>query len=257
MQAIRVLENVLLMHIQIININGLKYTKKLIFNLLNQNFDGILKITIVDQGSTEKGTKRYFDFMENLSNNINVVRNKENININVVWNKFYQNTKDNYLCFLNNDVSVPKNFVKDTVQILNTEPYVGCVVHATNNPQYSTPTRFLKYVIPNKKFAQGWDFTIRRNLYTPIPKNLDTFGGDDWLFSHMYKMGYSTAIALSSPIIHYWGKSRKYFKGDRKKIIDQYKKYKNAELLDYNKDYSWHYAELANYNSRIKENAES
>ena len=222
------------MHILVVNINGLKYLKNLIKDLKKQTYS--FKLTIVDQGSIEKGT---YEFLSAISKEkfTHVVLNRENVNLNTIWNRFYYQNTDEMLCFLNNDVRVPKNFVEDTVNIFLKEPEVGCVVHATNHPNYNKTTK-LTYVIINKEFAQGWDFTMLKSVYTPIPEDLNTFGGDDWLYLNMYDKGYKTAIALSSPIIHYCGMSRKYFTGSRNDISKiYYNKYSNKKMPHYNKKY--------------------
>lgn len=217
------------MDIQIININNLQYTKNLIDDLSKQTvkFD----LTLVDQGSNEKGTNKYLDSL-----NINIIKNSKNININKLWNNFYHKSNQECLCFLNNDIKIPYNFIEDTIQIFEKEKQVGCVVHSTNHPNYNKTTP-LNYVIPKKQFVQGWDFTIRKKAYKLIPEQLHTFGGDDWLFSNLYKNNWKIAVALSSPIIHYWAKSRKYYNGNRKTTTQEYQKYGFKKLPHYLKHY--------------------
>jgi len=198
-------------HVQVVNINNLGYTKEVVNDILVQSCP--YKLTVIDQGSTEAGTKEYLEFLDQLEW-IEVIRNKENVNLNILWNRLYHNSDCEYICFLNNDVRIPSNFLKDTVEIFEREKGVGCVVHATNHPKYCA-VKELEYVVLEDKFTQGWDFTMRREVYDPIPENIDTFGGDDWLFTRMYNKDWSAAVAISSPIIHYKAKSRKYFKGDR------------------------------------------
>jgi GT2 family glycosyltransferase len=222
------------MHILVININNLQYLKNLIQDLRKQTHP--FKLTVVDQGSVEKGTYQYLRKIMSISSS-NVILNEKNININKIWNNFYKNSTDELLCFLNNDIRVPTNFVSDTISIFLKEPLVGAVVHATNHPDYKRTSR-LKYVVLNDEFAQGWDFTMLRSVYTPIPEELDTFGGDDWLYLNMYEKGYKTAVALSSPIIHYCAQSRKYFTGNKSAVTDiYYSKYSNKRLPHYNKKY--------------------
>jgi GT2 family glycosyltransferase len=223
------------MHILIVNINNLKYLKNLIKDLQSQTAP--FKLTVVDQGSVEKGTYAYLNCIGTMPFTDDIIANKENKNLNLIWNKFYSRTTDSLLCFLNNDIRIPKNFVQNTIDIFLKEPKVGCVVHATNHPDYKKVTE-LSYVVLNEQIAQGWDFTILQSVYTPIPEDLVTFGGDDWLYSNMYKKGYKTAMALSSPIIHYHAQSRKYFTGDRTRVTDiYYSKYSNKKLLHYHSKY--------------------
>lgn len=193
----------------VVNINNLDYTRGCIADLLKQTrpFD----LTIIDQNSNEAGTKEYLNKIAK-TYNFKVVFNNENIDLNRIWNSFYLNNKNKYLCFLNNDVRLPDNFIADTIDIFEREDDVGCVVHATNHPNYSRKINQLKYIVLDRKIKQGWDFTIRRSAYNIIPDELHVYCGDDYLFEMMYRSNLKTAFALSSPIIHYQGKSMKYLK---------------------------------------------
>lgn len=197
--------------ILIVNINNLVYTRDVINDLFQQSCPSFY-ITLVDQNSIEKGTT---EFLNTLSKEeVMVVRNCRNEPLNYLWNKFHEHCQAPYLCFLNNDVRVPRNFVEDTLKIFELEPTVGAVIHATNHSCYNSVTD-LKYEILRNRYVQGWDFSIRREAYTPIPDSLKFFGGDDWIFTKLFAKGYKVACAISSPIIHYNAMSRKYYKGDR------------------------------------------
>ncbi len=200
------------MHILVVNINNLAYTKGLINCLLIQTRPYCL--TIVDQNSIEEGTKYYLSFTYLKYLHMKVIFNKKNIPLSRLWNQHYLNSESDLICFLNNDVIIPSNFVKDTVDIFNKEPSVGCVIHATNHPLYQE-TSNLKYEILTSPVTQGWDFTIRKSAYHLIPEEIKFFGGDDFLFNKLYEDGWKVAIALSSPIIHFKAKSRRYYPGDR------------------------------------------
>ncbi len=189
--------------IQIVNINNLCLTKDAIFDIRRQTSPYFLRV--VDQDSTEPGTQLY---LEGLPGQIEVVLNKENVPLNYLWNKFYSETDQPYLCFLNNDVRIPSNFVADTITIFDREPSVGIVIHSTNHPAFQKTTN-LNYRILEDRYVQGWDFSIRRECFNPIPPKLKFYGGDEFLFFMADRMGYKVAVALSSPIIHYNSKSRR------------------------------------------------
>jgi len=194
--------------ILIVNLNNLDLTKNCIKSLelqINQNF----KIYLFDQDSDEKGTELFLKECENNKNiNIEVIRNNENIPLNHLWSNFKNLTNDNYLCFLNNDTILSNTFVDDTIKILDKEPTVGAVIHATNNPKYLKSLNILSYEVFKKPLYQGWDFTIRKNLIPEIPKSMLIFGGDDYIFAKLNTLGYKTAIAYSSPDIHFKEKTR-------------------------------------------------
>jgi GT2 family glycosyltransferase len=194
-------------HVLVININNLSYTKNCINDLLNQNtkeFD----ILIVDNGSTEPGTKEYFNSL--LSNkSIKVIYNATNIGVNRVWDDFGLHNSG-YLCFLNNDVRLTQNFIKDTYEIMLREHLVGVINHPSNNMKYANSLNGLKYDVILDRYKQGWDFTIRAELYKKIPDEIKVYCGDDWIFHNIYEAGYVGCMAVSSPIIHYQGKSTQY-----------------------------------------------
>ncbi len=90
-----------------------------------------------------------------------------------------------------------------------------------------------RYEIARKRICQGWAFTIRREAYFPIPDDLRVFGGDDYLFTNLYLKGWQVAVALSSPIIHYHARSRRYFDGDRNEEARRLGKYVDRKLTYY------------------------
>ncbi len=208
-----------MMHILVVNINNLKYTKDLIDDLSKQTYP--FKLTLVDQGSSEIGTQEYLNKLA-LMDEFRIVGNDTNVDLCRLWNKFYLETTEPYLCFLNNDIRVTSNFVSDTVEIFKKEAHVGCVVHISNDSRYQESE--LSYVIPHARFVQGWDFSLRREAYTLIPDEFKMFGGDDYLFLNLYSNGWKVAVALSSPIIHYGKKSYGYYRGNRHEEIETYLK---------------------------------
>jgi len=212
------------MHIVIVNINGLDYTRQLVDCLKNQTAP--YRATIYDQASIEPGTKEYF---AGLNNQFEFVQNDQHIGLNRIWNQHYLTTDDKYLGFLNNDLWVPPNFVADTVAVFEAEPTVGCVIHSTNHPDF-TKTIPLWYEVLPEPVVQGWDFSLRKETFSLIPDELVTFGGDDWLFSRLYENNWKTAVVLSSPIIHYYARSRKYYTGSRQTEAEAWQRYGYPKL---------------------------
>lgn len=194
------------LRVLVINLNNKDYTRNCINLLLKQTFTDF-KITLFDQNSSEEGTKEMLDHFEGM--NVDVVRSENNLPVNQVWNWFYKNHKEEILCFLNNDVLFYDNFISQTIEVFEKELYVGIVVHSTNHENYNNKKDFLEYtVVEPRKFMQGWDFSIRRPLFTLIPEELKTYCGDDFLFDNLYKKGFNLAYITSSPMIHFEGKSK-------------------------------------------------
>ena len=192
----------------VVNINNLQYTKDCIGDLLSQtNKD--FTVTLIDQGSDEDGTDQYLNYLSDFDN-IKIIRNSSNVSLNRLWNEFYHNNKEEYLCYLNNDVRLTDNFIQDIIDVFDKDEKIGIAIHTTNSFKYNKKLDKLDYVIYDKKIKQGWDFTIKRSVYKEIPSGLLFYYGDDWLFHNCYEQGYYVAIILSSPIIHYGEKSAKY-----------------------------------------------
>lgn len=207
------------LRVLVLNLNNLNFTRDCINYLLNQDTKEF-KITVIDQGSNERGTLEY---LNSLPNEIDLIFNDENKPVNEMWNLFYDKYDDDLLCFLNNDVVIPKNFISDTLKVFEKEEKVGVVCHATNNLKYSKVKDELEYVIvPKFVNMQGWDFTIRREAFTKIPSQIKIYCGDDFLFHHLYEKGWDLAYVLSSPMIHFEGQSKKFMKTSGMEDVNRY-----------------------------------
>lgn len=194
-----------MLDILVVNLNCLEHTKNIISDLSSQHYKNF-QLTLVDQNSREKGTS---EFLNSLSN-IKIIRNTYNVPLNHVWNEFVKNSEKPFVLILNNDIRIPKNFLDDVVDIFLDNPKIGAVIHPTNHPDHDQAYPELKYeILEHGKYRQGWDICMRREAWTPIPEILKIYCGDDFIYENMYSLGYDCAIALSSPIIHYLGQTRK------------------------------------------------
>lgn len=218
--------------ILVVNYNNLDYTRRCMHDLLFQKFQDF-GIWLIDQGSTEEGTEDFLKQMEIYG--VKVVRNSTNIYLNHVWNYFYGNCNSEYLCFLNNDVRLTNNYVGDTIKLLDNIQEVGIAIHVTNNLDYTQSKPHLMYEILRPRYFQGWEFTIKRSLYIPIPDVLKIFGGDDFLFAHINKLNYETGLIYSSPILHEKEATRNKMDKDfiKKMEVEDTKKNLKGELKKY------------------------
>jgi hypothetical protein len=161
---------------------------------------------VINNGCTKQG--KIDANMAQLSWN-QLAESNENRNLNVLWNSFAKIMDAKYLCFLNNDIRITDNFLSDTVEVFEKEPEVGLVIHVTNHPKYLKAEESLKYKVLETAMCQGWDFSIRSELYPEInTKRMSIFGGDDYIFAKLVKEGWKVAFVLSSPIIHFKEKTR-------------------------------------------------
>jgi glycosyltransferase involved in cell wall biosynthesis len=190
----------------IVNLNCAKHTENLIKDLERQTYNNF-DITVVDQNSTEPYTKILLNSLT--FSGYNIIKNSYNKPLNLIWNEFIRNSKNEYCSFLNNDIRIPYNFLDNTKTILDIEPSVSCVIHPTNHPNWFKTRKILSYDILDDRTRQGWDFTFRKSHWTNIPKCLDFYCGDDFIFENIYNNDHKVAMATSSPVIHLLGQTRK------------------------------------------------
>jgi hypothetical protein len=196
--------------ILLVNLNNLEYTKQCLEDLLSQ--DIVFNLRLVDQNSTEIGTKEFFDnfFTKHLNGNfygklnfLEISNTGFNKPLNHLWNDYVKESSTDFICLLNNDVRLSPNFLSSAISVLEKEPSVGFVNHVTNNLLYSSWSNSLDYVIMKTPYRQGWDPIFRKSCYTNIPENLNFFYGDDFIYSKLYELGYKGAYVLNSPMIHF------------------------------------------------------
>jgi glycosyltransferase involved in cell wall biosynthesis len=207
--------------ILIVNRNNLKYTIDLINCLRNQTYSDF-EITVVDNGSSEKNTESTLKSIQSQCK-INLEFTGNNIPLNHLWNQFFLKNDYDLYSYLNNDIIIPKNYYSDTIEVFKRENNVGCVAHSTNHPNYQKVSSPVEYVKFSDKYRQGWDFTITKSAYSLIPKSLQFFCGDDFIFEKLYSKGMEFAIITSSPIIHYQGMTPR-ISGISNSDISEYKK---------------------------------
>lgn len=224
------------MKVMVINLDNIDFTRDCLSDLKNQTTDDF-EIVLVDQASTEIGTEEFLSSIND--ERITVIRNIKRKPLNATWNWFEENYDNELLCFLNNDVRLSTNFIESTIMTFEQELKVGIVCHTTNHFDYCEENKDLQYVIvePNVNM-QGWDFTIRKELYNEIPSYLKTYCGDDYLFTKVYSLGYDLAYVLNSPIIHYEGQSKKSMKTSGVEDIHAYKENNNEHYLKINYEFS-------------------
>jgi len=194
----------------LVNLNNIKHTKQCLDDLISQ--DILFNLTLVDQNSSEPGTKELFDsfFTRHINGDFNgkinfleIQNTGYNKPLNHIWNNFVNNTSTEFICLLNNDVRISPNFLSSALSVLEKEPTVGIVNHITNNSKYSNWDEQLNYQIMDFPYRQGWDPIFRKSCYNQIPEELNFFYGDDYIYSKVYSSGYKGAYVLNSPMIHF------------------------------------------------------
>lgn len=182
----------------VVNLNNLQFTKDCVSDLFSQDCN--FNLTIIDQNSSEEGTKEYF---ESLPENVEFIQNSSNVPLNNIWNWFVSKSNTPYICLLNNDVRIAPNFLSSAIQVFEREPSVGFVNHISNNKDYQKWSNELNYKVIETPYRQGWDPIFRKESYNQIPEELSFFYGDDYIYSKLYSSGMKGAYVLNSPMIHF------------------------------------------------------
>ena len=182
----------------VVNLNNLQFTKDCVSDLMSQDCE--FNLTIIDQNSSEEGTKEYFS---TLPSNIEFVQNESNTPLNHLWNWFVIKSNTPYICLLNNDVRIASNFLSSAIQVFEKEQNVGFINHVSNNKDYQEWSNELKYKVIELPYRQGWDLIFRKECYNQIPNELSFFYGDDYIYSKLYSSGMKGAYILNSPMIHF------------------------------------------------------
>lgn len=115
--------------------------------------------------------------INNFSAKVKLLQQSENIGVNPAWNLGVSLSKNDKLCFVNDDVSFDNNvfeFLFDKI----TEN-IG-IVGASLSKEKSAPE--LVETI-DRKFGFGCLFFMHKKNYVSIPHSLKVFFGDDWLFT--------------------------------------------------------------------------
>jgi hypothetical protein len=162
----------------------------------SQAFD----LYIVDNASTDQRTLNYLK-----QSPYTVTLNDSNIPVNHNWNTM-MDTGYEYTCILNNDLRLPDNFTEDIIKCMDSDPSIGICTHATNHTKFTKMMSESSYTA-EAHMRQGWAFTVRRQAYEPIPKNIKWFYGDDWLYVKAREKNFKTVTLVSSPIVHYQGRT--------------------------------------------------
>lgn len=190
--------------------NTFNYTISAINDLLMQTSD--FDLTLIDNnGYNFKRTQVYFEMLYdnwNFKNrSLHIIGLCKPVALNHLWNSFYHMTNNEWLCFLNNDVGIPVNFISDNEEVIGKEFNAGIINHATNKLDIRRSNKLIYKVYEKDKknflHRQGWDFTMSRRYFTEIPQEFTTFVGDDILFYGVYKNNADVIFLYSSPIIHY------------------------------------------------------
>lgn len=168
------------------------------------------KVIIVDNTIDKKFRKEY-----QVGEKFEVIEEGKNIYVNPAWNLGLEKvTSDNYM-ILNDDIAVHKYIFDKLDNIMNTMNDVGlCTVRTTENMtlkdyeekmneicENNPPNEFNSKML-NPQNIQGWLMVGRKKDWTPIPKELRIWYGDNLIYSRCKKSG-KRILNLSSCFVNH------------------------------------------------------
>ncbi len=241
--------------------NALEYTKQCIESVLlqtNLNYELIL----INNGSTD-GTKEYFKTLKrNLKinkklNKVTIIQAIKNLGVAKALNLGISKSIGKYVCYLNNDVIVTKDWLKKIVKAAKSDKQIGAVGTMFNSFE---DKKYLKNVEKNKKLIDvvaqtisvknsgkikkaktihGLCMFVKKSVFKKVglfnEKFYPCFGEDIEFCERLKKNGYKLVDATDVFIFHYWNKSvrSKQFNKQNKNIEtvmkSHYKKFSISE----------------------------
>ncbi len=241
--------------------NALEYTKQCIESVLlqtNINYELIL----INNGS-EDGTKEYFKSLtRSLKPNkklqkVTIVQSKQNLGVAKALNLGISKSIGRYVCYLNNDVIVTKDWLKKIVKAAKSDKQIGAVgtmFNAFENKDIVkraekdkkiidvlAETISVKYIgkIKKAKTIHGLCMFIKKSVFKKVglfnENFYPCFGEDIEFCERLKKYKYKLVDAADVFIFHYWNKSvrSKQFNKQNKSIENvmksHYKKFSISE----------------------------
>ncbi len=199
--------------------NELFYTKKCIESI-RKNSENIQYEIIVIDNASDDGTQ---DFLK--KENIIYIYNNENIGVAKAWNQGIKNSKGDFVCIINNDIIVCKDWLFNFIKFYETKENTGILSPATREGQLNYDfekysEKFIKKMknIKEKGFF-GWCMFIKKDKFEKIglfSEEYETGIGEDTDFYLRLKKQNFESYITGSVFVHHFG-SRTLIKVKEKK----------------------------------------
>jgi len=223
-----------------VNWNGLEYLKKCVEAI--QEFTTDYELIIIDNAS-EDGSEHYIREIVEKNENIKALFNDKNEGWVKGINEGLKMVEGEYICFINNDIEVKKNWFTDMVKHFDDPDgekigAVGCTTNFTMGLQRADLTKLIKGNHHKVNYLIGWLILTKREVLEEVAKKdsrkepcinkmagLDTrFGigsSDDLDISlRIREAGYSLFVAREVFVFHHGSKSFAKMFGDQLMVKD-------------------------------------
>jgi len=193
----------------ILNWNTLSYLKKCVNSIKKYTKD--YELIIVDNGSTEKGTKEYIRKVADKACFLSV-----NTGFSRGNNHGASIASGDFLCFMNSDIVVKENWLEEMHKTFENNKNCGAVGPLGNPKKRRINGKTYYFTQYNGQYNQdtkvafliGFCVLIKRELFDEI-KGWDEsfFNGfeDNWLSLMVRREGLDLIVSAKSNIIHYVG----------------------------------------------------
>jgi GT2 family glycosyltransferase len=238
--------------------NNLFFTQ-LIVGLIQQTTKIDYELIIVDNGSTEDGMQKYFDWLEksvslNLFEEIRIIRNGENLGVARAWNIGIKEARGKYIAVLNNDILIDNDCLERMEKAMDDNPEIWCLSPAFTHlampedwHEMALKQRFLPRQV--KDGAIGFFYMFRREIISKLKKPKEGYFIDEQFGMLWYEdtdiwMRLSAAghpgKSISDVLVHHFESktialipdAKKYMAENRDKFIKKYGIPKAGEKKD-------------------------
>lgn len=149
------------------NWNGIKYTLKCLDSIKKLNYDNY-EVIVVDNASTDNSVEI---LRKRKEKNLKIIQNKKNLGFTGGCNVGIRHAAGGFISLLNNDVIVDKNYLRELVRAIKSNPKIGIVMPKVYNKYGKKKYFFNGYGTMN---LFGFPI-ISKKISKNIREHLDTF----------------------------------------------------------------------------------
>ncbi len=191
--------------------NQLKFTKLCIKNISKNTLNIDYKILVVDNASSD-GTAKFLK-----RNKISFIYNKKNMGVARAWNQGIKKALSDYVCIINNDIIVSKDWLKGLLDVYELIHNAGIISPGTREGalNYDFDSYAEQYVNKMKKIKEdgffGWCMIIKKDRFKKIGVFDERFvtgiGEDTDFYIRLKKAGFKSYRTGASFIHHFGSKT--------------------------------------------------
>ena len=239
--------------------NAFKYTKQCIESILQQT-NISYELILINNGSSD-GTKEYFKILKKtLKSNkklqkTTIIQSKKNLGVAKALNLGISKSVGKYICYLNNDVIVTKDWLKKLVNVSKSDKKIGAVGTMFNDFKdkqivklAEKDTKVIDILaktisiknsgkVRKAKTIHGLCMFIKKSVFKKVglfnENFYPCFGEDIEFCERLKKNGFKLVDAMDVYIFHYWNKSvrSKQFNKQNKNIETIMERHKQKFLI--------------------------